>query len=146
MQFVGQERKLKRVVIDTNALISSLLFKGPSNKLVYLWQKKKFVFLISKQILGEYIRVLNYPKFHLNEEEIEEIIKEELLPFVQVVTVKKFVSIIKVDPADNIFLSTALTGRAKFIVSGDRHLLKLREYQGIRILKIKDFYLKINYG
>ena len=129
-----------RVVIDTNAFISSLLFKGPANKLVDLWQKKKFVFLISKQIFEEYIRVLNYPKFHLSEEEIEGIIKEELLPFVQVVIVEKSVSIVKIDPSDNIFLSTALSGKAKFIVSGDKHLLKLKKYRDIRILKMKDFF------
>ena len=129
-----------RVVIDTNAFISSLLFKGPTNKLVDLWQKKKFIFLISKQIFEEYIRVLNYPKFYLSEEEIEGIIKEELLPFVQVVIVEKSVSIVKIDPSDNIFLSAALSGKAKFIVSGDKHLLKLKKYRDIRILKMKDFF------
>ena len=137
---MGEKEGLMRVVIDTNAFISSLLFKGPTNKLVNLWQKKKFVFLISKQIFEEYIRVLNYPKFHLSEEEIKEIIKEELLPFVQVVIVKKFVSVIKVDARDNIFLSTALSGKAEFIVSGDKHLLKLKKYRDIRILKMKDFF------
>ena len=129
-----------RIVIDTNAFISSLLFKGPTNKLVDLWQKKKFVFLISKHIFEEYIRVLNYPKFYLSEEEIEGIIKEKLLPFVQVVIVEKSVSIIKIDSSDNIFLSTALSGKAKFIVSGDKHLLKLKKYRDIRILKMKDFF------
>ncbi len=131
-----------RVVIDTNVFVSSLLFKGPTNRVVNLWQNRKFTFLICKEILEEYIRVLAYPKFQLSEEEIKEIIEKELLPFVQIVTIEKPVSIIKVDTSDNIFLSVALTGKAKFIVSGDKHLLGLRKYQGIRILKVNDFLWK----
>jgi len=133
------KKKITRAVIDTNVFISSLLFEGVAKKLVECWQKGKFIFLISKPILEEYIKVLSYPKFELSQDEIKEIIVEELLPFVEIVVIKKSVSIIKEDPFDNIFLSTALEGKADFIVSGDRHLLDLKEYRGIRIIELNNF-------
>jgi len=133
------KKKLIRAVIDTNVFISSVLFEGVSQQLIDCWKKAKFIFLMSKPILEEYIKVLSYPKFKLSQDEIKEIVEEELLPFVEVVVIKSPISVIKEDPFDNIFLSTALEGKADFIVSGDRHLLDLKEYRGIRIIEINNF-------
>jgi len=129
-----------RVVIDTNVFISALLFKGHSAKLLKHWQNGDFIFLICRQILEEYIRVLNYPKFELSQEEISSLVKEELLPFVQVVIVKEHVSVIKDDPSDDIFISAALAGRADAVISGDSHLLQIQQYEGIPVIGIKDFF------
>jgi putative PIN family toxin of toxin-antitoxin system len=104
---LGKERILIRVVIDTNVLISSILFKGEASKLVDLWQRRRFVLLVSKPILEEYIKVLSYSKFSLSEEEIKTII-EEIFPYVEIVKFTKRINIIKDDPQDDIFLSTAL--------------------------------------
>jgi putative PIN family toxin of toxin-antitoxin system len=65
-----------RVVLDTNAVVSALLFSGVSSKLVSLWQEGLITPLLSRQILDEYLRVLSYPKFALSEEEIKELIQE----------------------------------------------------------------------
>ena len=54
-----------RVVLDTNVLISALLFSGVASDLVPLWQKEKITVLLSREILEEYLRVLAYPKFQL---------------------------------------------------------------------------------
>ena len=70
-----------RVVLDTNALVSALLFSGISSKLVSLWQNGLITPLLSREILDEYLRVLSYPKFALSEEEI--------LPFAEVVKPKR---------------------------------------------------------
>ena len=133
------KKKLIRAVIDTNVFISSVLFEGASQQLIDCWKKAKFIFLMSKPILEEYIKVLSYPKFKLSQDEIKEIVEEELLPFVEVVVIKSSISVIKEDPFDNIFLSTALEGKADFIVSGDRHLLDLKEYRRIRIIELNNF-------
>ena len=137
------KKKIIRAVIDTNVFISSILFEGIAQQLIDCWKKAKFIFLLSKPILEEYIKVLSYPKFDLLQDEIKEIIEEQLLPFVEVVVIKSSVSVIKEDPFDNIFLSTALDGKADFIVSGDKHLLSLKEYRGIRIIELKNFLKKI---
>lgn len=90
---------LPKVVIDTNIVISSLLFKGDLNEIITLYQERKIIFLISKEILKEYIKVLSYPKFNLAQKEIEHIIKEEILSFTEPVKVDTSLNIVKEDPA-----------------------------------------------
>jgi predicted nucleic acid-binding protein len=54
-------------------------------------------------------------------------------------------SVIHDDPSDDKFLEAAVAGRAPYIISGDKHLLRLSVFQGIQILKPRDFvqrYLK----
>ncbi|NQS88844.1 putative toxin-antitoxin system toxin component, PIN family [Patescibacteria group bacterium] len=144
---MGKERKgLIRAVVDTNVFISATLHEGPASKLLSYWQRGRFIYLISKQILEEYIKVLSYPKFRLTEEEIKWIIWEELLPYVETVKIKIPVSAIKTDPSDNIFLSTAVESKASFIISEDRHLLVLKEYQDVQIVRIRDFFHLIEEG
>jgi len=128
-----------RVVIDTNVFISAILFRGELNKLVDLWQKNEFLFLISPEVLNEYIWVLSYPKFRLSGNEVKHVIQEELLPFVKPLIVKAEPNIIKTDPSDNKFLSLAMEGKADYIVSGDKHLLELKKYGEIRIAPLKNF-------
>ncbi len=144
---MGKKRKgLIRAVVDTNVFISSTLYEGFASKLLSYWQQRRFIYLISKQILEEYIKVLSYPKFRLTKEEIKWVIKEELLPYVDTVKIKAPVSVVKTDPSDNIFLSTAVEGKASFVISGDRHLLVLKKYQYIQIVRIRDFLELIEKG
>jgi predicted nucleic acid-binding protein len=95
--------------------------------------------LISKEVLVEYLRVLSYPKFGLTGEEIKELIGEAVLPFVETVTVGTRPPVISEDPADDKFLFLADDGRARAIVSGDKHLLSLETYRGVRILPVRSF-------
>ena len=133
------ETTAPRIVLDTNILVSALLFSGPPNRLVALWQDKRIVFLVSKDILLEYYRVLAYPKFGLTREEIKDLIAESVLPYVETVTVGLHTPVIREDPADDKFLFLAEDGRAEAIVSGDKHLLSLGTYRGIEILPVRRF-------
>jgi putative PIN family toxin of toxin-antitoxin system len=128
-----------RVVLDTNVLVSALLFFGPPNKLVTLWQEGRIVLLISKEVLVEYLRVLSYPKFGLTQAEIKALIAESVLPYVETVTVGTHPPVISEDPADDKFLFLADDGHARYIVSGDKHLLSLEKYRGIEILPARSF-------
>ncbi len=122
-----------RVVLDTNVLISALLFTGISSKLVSLWQKGSITPLLSRKVLDEYLRVLSYPKFQLSEEDIKELIREEILPYAEVVKPKRRLRIVQRDPSDNKFLECAVAGKASLIISGDKDLLSLGRYRHIRI-------------
>ena len=122
-----------RVVLDTNAVISALLFSGVSSKLVSLWQNGLITPLLSREVLDEYLRVLSYPKFELSEKEIKELIQEEILPYAEVVKPKRRLRVIERDPADNKFLECAVAGKARVIISGDKDLLSLGRYRKIRI-------------
>jgi putative PIN family toxin of toxin-antitoxin system len=122
-----------RVVLDTNAVISALLFSGVSSKLVSLWQNGLITPLLSREILDEYLRVLSYPKFQLSDEEIKELIQQEILPFAEVVKPKRRWRVVRRDPSDNKFLECAVAGRASVIISGDKDLLSLGSFRRIRI-------------
>ncbi len=128
-----------RVVLDTNVFVSAVLFNGIANRLVDLWQKGDILFLMSQEILNEYIKVLSYTKFRLTDGEIKYILQEELLPFVKPLVVKQQVDAIKADPSDNRFLSLALQGKADYIISGDKHLLELGKYRTTRIVSLNSF-------
>lgn len=116
-----------------------LFYGGVPGRLLNYWKKGKFICLISKLILEEYIKVLSYPRFQLTEKEIKWIIQEELLLYVEVVRPNIPISVIKVDSSDNLFLSAAIEGKASFIVSRDYHLLNFKRYQDIKIIKVRGF-------
>ena len=129
--YVG--RSVVRVVLDTNTVVSALLFSGISSKLVSLWQKGLITPLLSREILDEYLRVLSYPKFDLSEGEIKELIQEEILPYAEVVKPKRRLRVVQRDPSDNKFVECAVAGKARVIISGDKELLSLGRYRQIRI-------------
>ena len=128
-----------RVVLDTNVLVSALLFDGPPNKLMSLWLEKRIVLLISREVLVEYYRVLAYPKFKLTPEEITELIAANVLPFAETVSIGPHPPVISEDPDDDKFLFLANAGRARCIISGDKHLLSLGKYEGIEVLPVRIF-------
>jgi len=131
-----------KVVVDTNVLVSALLFGGIPAQLIPLWQRGKIKPLASKEIIDEYLRVFTYPKFKLTEEDVNFLLYHEILPHFEVIDVESGRRIIKRDPEDDKFIRCALAGKAKFIISGDQHLLVLKSYQKIKILSPADFLLK----
>ena len=131
-----KKHKIKRVVLDTNIFISALLFRGKVSGLVNLWKEGKIIPLVSREMLNEIIKVLAYPKFGLEEGEIESIINEDILPYIETVIITRQIKGVCPDPDDDIFLSCAVNGKADVIVSGDAHLLNLKEFEGIPIFKI----------
>ena len=129
-----KSKKIIRVVLDTNVLISALLFKGQLSRIVRLWQTGKIVPVISKETFEELRTVLEYPKFSLSRAEIESLIEHEILPFFEVVNVSKHVKGACRDPGDDKFISCALSANADGVVTGDKDLFDLRKYQSIKIM------------
>jgi putative PIN family toxin of toxin-antitoxin system len=135
---MGQS-KIKSVVIDTNVLVSALLFGGVPGKLIALWKGRMIRPKASKEIVEEYLRVLAYPKFQLSEEEITFLLHYEILPYFEILGVKEGPTLVVKDPTDDKFIRCAQAVGAKIIVSGDQHLLKLSPYRHIQILSPSDF-------
>ena len=129
---------MTRLVLDTNVVISALVFEGPANALVPAWQQRQFTFLVSKALLAEYIRVLHYPKFRLSLDEVRYLVDRQLLPFITPVAVGRTPRIVTADPADDHVLACALAGKADAVVTGDRHLLVLRRYRDIPIISLAE--------
>ena len=116
---------MKKIVVDTNVLVSGLLFDGKPGELIKLWKEGLIVPLCSKEIVREYLRVLAYPKFQLSESEIDFLLAHEILPYFEVLTVTPGKPFVPMDPSDDKFIWCAIEGRADVIVSGDEHLLNL---------------------
>lgn len=124
-----------RVVVDTNVFISSLLnTEGNPRKVIDLWRFEKITLCLSKEILAEYFAVLG--RFGMSEEpEGGELVQLFQKRYNQVfLTSIPKISAISGDPADNKFIECAVAADAKYIISGDRHLLNLKVFKGIRIL------------
>jgi len=127
-----------RIVLDANVFVSALINpRGkPAQILNYVFENKIRLFT-SPSIIEELQRVLSYPKLvkrhGLGKEELKKFVFD-LLSIMSLVEGKKTIKVIVEDPADNNYLSCAVDAKADFIVSGDTHLLNLREYQGTQIV------------
>ncbi len=129
----------RRVVLDTNILISGIGWSGPPKEVLEAFLKEEFILLISESILNELERVLNYKKFYFIPDYLKESLISNLLKASESVKTKKKLDIIKEDPEDNKVLECALFGKADYIVTGDEHLLKLRKFNNIKILTPMEF-------
>jgi putative PIN family toxin of toxin-antitoxin system len=127
-----------RVVLDTNVLVSALLFSGTASRLVTLWQSHRIVPLVSRPILEEYFRVLAYPKFRLSTAEVRGLVEEQVLPFVETVRIRRRLAVVRLDPDDDKFIECAAAGHAQYVVTGDSALLDVREYRGVQIVAVRD--------
>jgi putative PIN family toxin of toxin-antitoxin system len=130
----------RRVVVDTNVLISGYLWKGTARRVLDLVRAEPWTLLSSSATLQEFIRVLAYEKFALTPAEIAPFI-DDLRQVSEFVHVKSKLHPIVADPTDNIFLNLAVDGNANVIVYGDRHLLELKAFQSIAILSVRAFLL-----
>ena len=127
---------MTRVVLDTNTVVSALLFTGTASRLVGFWQSGRIAPLLSKAVLEEYLRVLAYPKFTLTNEEIRALLAEALLPFVETVRAPRRLRPPVSDRDDHKFLECAVAGRAEYLVTGDRELRQLGSYRGVTVLSV----------
>ena len=128
-----------RAVLDTNVVVSALLFSGPPSRLISAWQSGRLRLVVSAPILDEYIRVLAYPKFKLTNTEIRGLLEEELIPFMETVTaVPTNVPDLR-DPDDAKFITCAVAAGVRWLVSGDDDLLSLQRVQSVQILSVTTF-------
>lgn len=132
-----------RVVLDTNVVVSAILFGGLPRRILEYQQAERCYLLTSEVLFEELRRVFSYSKFGRKLIRIRRT-ADELVSyykgFVEVVDVSDIeVPDVARDPADNHVLACALAGQAFLIVSGDSDLLSLGEYEGVHILSVADF-------
>lgn len=128
-----------RAVLDTNVVVSALLFSGPPSRLISAWQSGRLRPVVSAPILDEYIRVLAYPKFKLTNTEIRGLLEEELIPFMETVTaVPTNIPDLR-DPDDAKFITCAVAAGVRWLVSGDDDLLSLHHVESVDILSVTAF-------
>ena len=133
---MGQKVTPIRVVVDTNVLVSDLLFGGEPGKISDLWIVGRIVPLLSSETFTEFNRVLSYSKFRLSPAEITMLIEEELLPYAEVLDVTEDANGVCRDPKDDKFLALAASGKAAYIITGDQDLLVLQLFRQTRIITV----------
>lgn len=126
------------IVLDTNIIISGIFWDGNEAIIIKKCKSGKLRNFVTPYTLMELERVLGYPKFQLEPKEIETQINN-VLSFSSVVNPDFHVMIVEEDPTDNIFLDCALTADADYIISGDRHLLDIKDFEGINIVNASTF-------
>ena len=127
-----------RVVIDTNIFVSSF-FGGNPRKIIDLWKNERITLCLSHAVLDEYIDVLR--RIGLKDgHELEELLSLFSKGFNILFTTKTpKIKIIKNDPDDDKFIECAVALKAKAVITGDREVLAVKEYTGIRILRPQQF-------
>lgn len=135
-----------RAVIDTNVFVSGATGTSYPAQAIEAWKNQQFILITSPSIITEIHQVLHRPKIKaftgLTNQDINQIITA--LATKSFVTPEKItVDLIKNDPADNKFITSALEGFADYIVTGDGHLLSIKQHQGISIIKPKQFVQKV---
>lgn len=122
------------VTFDTNILLSATLWDGSvAQKLLFDLIKQNVKIYSSTEILSEYQEILKRD-FDFSDNEIAEIL-EKVLAFVTLVNPTIKVEVVKDDPDDNQIIECALESNSKYIITYDKHLLNLKECQGIRIIR-----------
>jgi len=116
-----------RVVLDTNVVLSALVFRGDAAGLVrQAWQRELVLPLASSSTVQELIRVLAYPKFRLSQADQDELLAD-YLPYVETVRIAQPPPQMPDcrDALDLPFMHLAVAGNAQALVSGDRDLLAI---------------------
>ena len=136
-----------KVVLDTNVIISGLLWKGNVNEIFKLYLDNKISICSNQSILEEVNKVLQYPrikkvldKYEQNPADIFNKFKKITRIYPEI-TIK---NIIKEDPSDDKFIACAISSKSKIIISGDKHLLKLKKFKDIIIFTPTKFLQEIN--
>ena len=134
------ENEPLRVVVDTNVLISSLIFGGKPRQIITLIQNHKIVAVTSPLLIAELVDIL-VKKFYFIPAKVEltlELIKENFT----IVYPTEVVDAVRRDQDDNKVLEAAIEGHCSHLVTGDSHLLDLALFRNIVILKPDDFLSK----
>ena len=125
------------LVADTNILVSSIFWSGNPYKIIQKGINQDIIIFTSNDIISELKRVLKRD-FHLEEQEIEDII-DSLMLFLHLTETSEKINVIKEDEKDNIILECAVSCNADYIISGDSHLLDLKQYKNIKIISARKF-------
>jgi putative PIN family toxin of toxin-antitoxin system len=128
-----------RIVIDTNVIISALIFANSSSMNAFTIAKSRGTILLSKDVLLELTNVLNRSKFdRYITSEIREDFLTNLMLEAEIVTITEQITSCR-DPKDNKFLELAISGYADYLLTGDQDLLILHPFRNLQIITVSNF-------
>jgi putative PIN family toxin of toxin-antitoxin system len=128
---------VKRVVADSNVYVSAIVFGGKPMMLLDLAEEGEIELFVSDPILSETFRVLR-DKFQRTTEQLE-VDRVHVATITRSVTPTETLNVVSLDPDDDRILECAVAAGATTIVTGDKHLLGLGSFRGIRIQTPAEF-------
>ena len=131
---------MHKVVLDANVFVSFLIsHRPPISTILDLWARGELVIYYSTEILVELEATLKYPKIRelVSSSETESLIDAIKILGILVIPAKR-IEICR-DKKDNKYLEVSLKSASKFLISGDKDLLALGEFEGIKIVSPRDF-------
>jgi putative PIN family toxin of toxin-antitoxin system len=138
---------LPRLVIDTNVFVSGLISgSGAPAKILRAIRQNRAIHVVSDPIVEEYLRVLDYTRIRKFEK-----ISDEFVPTIAAYLIYQthrveLISPVRMsrDPDDDVFLQTAVDGKASLLISGDKtDLLSLRRIKDIPIVTARDAIVRL---
>lgn len=131
-----------RVVVDTNVVISGVLWLGVPHRIIELAEQKRITLCMTQPMLDELREVLERRKFkrYLQARQTSPAeILSLLIPLIELYAPTGIADADITDPDDLIFLVCAVNADAEYVISGDDHLLRLKQYGIIKIVSPSDF-------
>lgn len=128
-----------KIVADTNVLVSSLIRRGKPHELILRIDGIDVRLLSSNVLMAELTSVLAEERIakYVTKRDVERFLRY-VGRRATLVKIRSRFKVVKEDPKDNVVLNTAYNGEAEYIVSGDKHLIPLREFRGIRIVTVSE--------
>ena len=136
-----------KIALDTNVLVSGTFWTGKSFEILKRIDLNEIKLVLSKEIIEEYYETIN------NDEIVEKIkdkdlvineVSQKVISNAIIIEPNIKFDVIKEDADDNKILECAFEGKAEYIISQDNHLLKLKEFKGIKIITPEEFLRIIN--
>jgi putative PIN family toxin of toxin-antitoxin system len=123
-----------RIVIDTNVLVSAIIDNGKPRRLALKLLEEQTV-VLSRQMLAELSDVITRDKFTVKSSQVNRFLSI-LMRNSKIVTDNPRFTVISEDSDDDVILNTAYTGKADYIVTGDKHLLVLKKFKKTKIVNV----------
>lgn len=123
-----------RIVIDANVLVSAIIDNGKPRQLVIKLLEEHTV-VISRQMLAELADVTTRDKFHIKSSQVNRFVAS-IMSNCKIVVDNSLFKVIVEDPDDDVILNAAYTGKAGYIVTGDKHLLALEKFRQTKIVNV----------
>jgi len=133
---------VSRLVVDTNIIVSSFLSSGPPRVILNRIRDRQDLLCVSRAVLREYLEVLT--RAGVARELLEALLSVFQDPQrVMLLLPSRRLTVVREDPADDMFLECALEAEADYIISGDRHLRRLGIFEGIEILSPRAYLTRV---
>lgn len=146
---LGQRKSNVRIIIDTNALLSGLLWQGTPHILLSQVRNGTVELITNPELLNEFTEVIQRPKFAgilQRTSRTPERVLEELRQLAEIIITLPLPEPVCRDPDDDVVLACAIAAQVDAIVSGNSDLLTLKKFQGIPILTPAEALQKLTAG